>query len=290
MRDPLLLAAAASAALVATPLAAQTTTSPSARDRIGQILGNLLGIGNQANSSLDGQWTANRRPLANQRTEFETRVDADVRAGRMTSADGSRLKSDYYALVTLEAQYGADGSYTATERSALTTRYNELLQVLADGRYADTAFGPRAAVAEGQVEFNRRVDASLAARKITRTAATRLKADYAAVITLETSYLRDGVLSETERDDLDTRLDALDVRVGDVAYSVPVTYKTRLDAIARALPTAGLSTVARAQLLVEHGDLMRLEAAYARLTPTAEERAYIERRLANLEMRARVNR
>ena len=37
-------------------------------------------------------------------------------------------------------------------------------------------------------------------------------------------------------------------------------------------------------------DLLRLEAAYARLTATAEERAYLERRLGELEVRARVRR
>lgn len=290
MKKALLLTVAA-ATLTAAPLAAQTTTSqPSVRDRIGQVLGNLLGIGNSATNSLDGQWTANRRPLANQRAEFDARVDADVRAGRMTQADGTRLKSDYYALVTLEAQYGANGSYSAAERGELTTRYNELLQVLADGRYSGSAFGPRAEVAEGQTEFNARVDAALAARRLTRVAATRLKADYTALIAVEAGYLRDGSLSETERDDLDARLDALDQRVGDVAYTTPVTLKSRLDAIARALPTSGLSAAARTQLLVEHGDLVRLEAAYARTTPTADDRAYLERRIANLETRARVTR
>lgn len=51
-----------------------------------------------------------------------------------------------------------------------------------------------------------------------------------------------------------------------------------------------LGVAARTRLLVEHGDLLRLEAAYARLTPTAEERAYLERRLVELEVRARVRR
>lgn len=286
MRNSFLLAAAA-LAMTATPAAAQTTST---RDRIGQILGNLLGYGNNADSSLEGQWTANRRPLGNQRVEFEARVDTEVRASRMTNSDGSRLKSDYYQLVQLETQYGANGSFSATERSELTTRYNALLQVLTDGRYSDSAFPSRLEVSEGQADFNRRVDAQVSARRITRTTATRLKADYAALVRVESDYMRDGLLSETEREDLDARLDALDQRVGDVAYAVPVTYKTRLDAIARALPTSGLTTAARTQLLVEHGDLVRLESAYVRLTPTAEERAYLERRLADLELRARVRR
>lgn len=292
-----LLLAAASAALITTPLAAQTTTAPTARDRITQILGNLFGFGNSATNSLEGQWTANRRPLATQRAEFEARVDTEVRATRMSQADGARLKSDYYALVTLESQYGSNGSYTAAERSALTTRYNELLQVLADGRYGydyddddDTAYGSRPEVGEGRAAFNARVDAAVSTRRITRAAGTRLKNDYAALIRTETNYLRDGVLSESEREDLDARLDTLDQRVGDVGYGTGATAKARLDAIFRALTASGLGSAARAQLLVEHGDLVRLEAAYARLTPTVEERAYLESRLANLETRARVRR
>lgn len=287
MRNSFLLAATA-LALTAAPVSAQSTTSPTVRDRLGQILGNLLGIGNQASNSLEGQWTANRRPLGDQRAAFEARVDSDVNANLITFATGARLKSDYYTLTQLEAQYGADNSFTTAERSELTTRYNALLQLLNDRRYPETTVAPQAEVSEGQAEFNRRVDAQVSKRKITRTVGTRLKSDYAALIRVETDYLNDGILTEAERSDLDSRLDALDVRVGDVAYSVPVTFKTRLDAIAGAVPTSGLGTAARAQLMVEHGDLVRLEAAYARLTPTSDERAYLERRLSDLEKRARV--
>lgn len=286
MRNSLLLAAA-TVALTAAPVMAQTTTTPTARDRISQILGNLLGVGNSADSSLDGQWRAGRLALGNQQAEFISRVDSDVRTGLMSQATGTRLKADYAVLVDLEARYGSDRSFSTIERNELTARYNELLQVLADRRYADSVT-TRAEVKEGQAEFNRRVDVQVTARKLTRTAGTRLKSDYASLVQVEADYLRDGILSEAERDDLDARLDALDVRVGDVAYSTPVTAKSRLDAIARALPTSGLTAAARTQLLVEHGDLVRLEAAYARLTTSAAERAYLEQRLANLETRARV--
>lgn len=286
------LLAAVSIAAIAVPAQAQTTTQPtSTRDRITQILGNLLGVGNNADSSLDGQWRAGRTPLANQRAEFETRAEADVRNGRMNAATGARLKSDYYELVRLEAQYGNDRVYSQAERTELTTRYNQLLQVLADGRYAEGDLFSRWDVRDGQAEFNRRVDAQIAARRLTRTAGTRLKSDYAGLVRLEADYMRDGMLTDTERNDLDTRLDALDQRVGDVAYTAPVlTNRARLDAVAQTLPTSGLTAAARQQLLVEHADIVRLEAAYARLTPTAEERAYLESRIANLESRARVRR
>lgn len=290
MKKSLLLAACA-AALTTAPVSAQSNTS--VRDRIGQILGNILGVDNSASNSLEGQWTANRRPLGDQRYAWESRVDSDVRSGVLTQAVGSRLKSDYYALVQLEAQYGRDGTFTTAERTELTTRYNALLQVLNDRQYPGSSGTPTAEVANGQAEFNRRVDAQVSARKLTRTAATRLKNDYSALIRTETNYLSDGALSESERNDLDARLDALDVRVGDVGYTTQPavqTPKDRLDGIARALPYAGLTTTARAQITVEHGDLMRLADAYARLTPTSEEKAYLERRLSDLELRAKVKR
>lgn len=285
----LLLLATTAIALAAVPVAAQssTTPTPSTRDRIGQILGNLLGVDNSADSSLDGQWRAGRLPLGSQRTEFNARIDADARSGAITQETGMRLKADYAALVDLEARYGADRLFTTKERGELSSGYNVLLQVLADRRYSDSVTSS-ADVRNGQAEFNRRVDVRVSARKLTRTASTRLKNDYTALIQVEAGYLRDGILSEAERDNLDTRLDALDARVGDVAYAAPVTAKTRLDAIARALPNSGLTAAARTQLLVEHGDLVRLEAAYTRLTPSTEERAYLDQRLVDLETRARV--
>ena len=279
MRISHLFAATASLALVTVPASAQSTG-----ERIGNILGSILGIDN---SSIESQWRLGRTAIGNQRADFDTRVDADVRSGRLTAATATRLKADYAELAQLEANYLSDRSLTATERSELTTRYNAVIQVLNDGRYAETV---RPEVSEGQTEFNRRVDAQVTARKLSRTNATRLKADYTALVRIEDGYLRDGVLSDTERADLDTRLDALDARVGDVAYATPVTAKSRLDAIFRALPTSGLNATARSQLLIEHGDLVRLEAAYARTTPTAEEKAYLEQRLANLEGRAKVSR
>jgi len=81
-----------------------------------------------------------------------------------------------------------------------------------------------------------------------------------------------------------TRLDTLDVRLGDAAYAAaPPTPRARLDAIGRALPSSGLSTAARAQLQVEYEDLARLESAYSRLTTSADEQAYLDRRLSELE-------
>lgn len=302
MKKFVTVSAAALIALSAYPAAAQTSadTAPAqstrAQDRLNAILGTLFGNRTGTTDSLDAQWSAGRTPLATQRIQFESRIDSDVRAGSISQSVGTRLKGDYTSLVQLEARYAADGRFTTQERSDLSDRYGALTQALADRGYGneyDDGYGNTTSVAEGRIEFNRRVDTAVAARRLTRTQGTRLKTDYSTLVTLEASYLRDGTLSSRERDDLDLRLDALDERVGDIGYgNTPpvVTPRARLDDIARAIPTSGLSANLRAQLLVEHEDLSRLESAYARLSVSADERAYLDRRLNNLETRARVRR
>ena len=186
----------------------------------------------------------------------------------------------------MEARYATDGVFTTAERTELIDRYGELTQTLADGGHADTGVAGHTPVRDGGAEFTARVDAAVTARRLTRVAATRLKADYAALVQVEAGYLRDGRLTESERDTLEERLDALDARLDGPAGAA--TPRTRLDAIARALPASRLSAAAQAQLRIEHGDLVRLAAAYERVAPTADERAYLERRSVNLETRARV--
>ena len=73
-------------------------------------------------------------------------------------------------------------------------------------------------------------------------------------------------LSESERGDLDARLDSLDARLGDVSYATTaLSPRARLAVISGAVPSSGLSTAAQAQLRVEVEDLSRLEAAYTNL-------------------------
>jgi hypothetical protein len=284
MKKFIAITGAAVMALTAGSALAQSSTTQ--RNPIADIFGALFGDRVGVTTSIESQWAAGQTPLANQRAQFESRVDTEVRSGTINQATGTRLKSDYYDLVVLESRYGADRRFTTAERTDLADRYGDLTQVLAQGGYADGTALATADVAEGRAEFDARVNAAVAARRITRTQGTRLKSDYAAVAQLETGYLRDGVLSSAERADLDARLDALDLRVGDTYAAL--TPRQRLDAIGRALPTNGMSRAARAQFQVELEDISRLELAYARLSATAEERAYLERRLAELETRAGV--
>ena len=244
-------------------------------DRVGAILGTLFGDRLGVSTSVERQWAAGRKPLATQRTQFIARIDADVRSGALTARNGTRVKADYEELVALEARYGA------------------LTQALTEGGYADEdEDSDTLSVADGRTEFHRRVDAAVAARRLSRTEATRVKSDYAALIQTEATYARDGI-SRREREDLDARLDALDTRVGDTAYgggSAVLDNRTRLSNVDRALGTSGLNAAAQTQLRVELGDLTRLDAAYSRATPSSDDKAYLERRIADLETRARVRR
>ncbi|WP_156457614.1 hypothetical protein [Altererythrobacter sp. Root672] len=209
----------------------------------------------------------------------------------MSQQTAVRLKSDYAELVQLENRYGADRRFTSTERSDLADRYGALTQVLSVGAYEDGQTAQTAEIADGRAEFERRVDAGVSARRLSRTQGTRLKSDYAALIRVEDGYLRDGVISASERSDLDARLDALDVRVGDTSYGgVTQTPRARLDAIGRALPSSGLSSAAQAQLRVEYEDVSHLEAAYAQLNASPQDQAYLEQRLTDLETRTRIRR
>jgi len=270
------------------------TQGTSQQDAFGAILGALFGANS---SSLDADWIRGRRPLNTGRAQFETRLTTDVRSGALSSTTAMRLRADYDSLVQTETQYAADGRFTTQERSDLNQRYTALTQRVNAGNYGDEA-DRGASVAEGRADFEARVTAAVTARRLTRTEATRLRADYAALVQTEATYSRDG-LTTRERDDLEAQLDALDARVGDgPAYggggsTTPLPNRTRLANIDAALSTGERSgTINRteaADIRVELGDLTRLEAAYARTSPSRDDTDYLVRRLGELEVRARVS-
>jgi hypothetical protein len=295
MKNLSVFLASAAFMVTATSATAQTTAQSDQQsrqqDRINSIFGALFGDRSGSTGSLQSQWATGRTPLANQRTQFDSRIDNDVRSGALDQRTAARLKTDYAELVQLELRYGADRRFTMQEQSDLAERYNALTQVLTNQSYGaeDDLRSPN--VAEGESEFVARVDASLAARRISRVTGNRLKADYRLLTQTEANYLRDGVLDERERDDLDERLDALDARVGDTAYSGnnnALSPRVRLSTIANAISSSNISAIAQAQLRVEHSDLSYLEAAYARLTMTADDRRYLESRLSDLERRLQI--
>ena len=104
MKKILALTGAAALALTAGSTAAQTSSSTTQRNPIADIFGALFGDRVGVTTSIESQWAAGQTPLANQRAQFESRVDTEVAAGSLNQATGARLKADYYELVELEAR------------------------------------------------------------------------------------------------------------------------------------------------------------------------------------------
>lgn len=261
---------------------------PTGHEVFGQILQNLFGA--QTTGSLDTEWSRGRRALGGQQTTFNTRLDSQVRSGALSSWSADRIRTDYDALVQLEARYASDGRFTTQERTDLTSRYDALTSALEDGGYGDDLGGYQSA-ADGRADFEARVTAAVNARTLTRTDATRLRSDYAAIVTAEAQFQRDG-LSARERQDIEARLDAIDARIPGGNYGAgggwQQTPRDRLTAIERAL-----SALPRGQqdaIRVQIEDLTRLEAAYSRIRPSTDDAAYLERRIGELEVQARIRR
>src|SRR5688500_4737694 len=144
MKKIVAITSAAVLALTAGPALAQPSSQ---RNPIADIFGTLFGDRLGVTTSIESQWAAGQTPLANQRGQFEARVDTEVRTGALSQATAARLKADYYELVQLEARYGADQRFTTAERTTLADRYGTLTQVLADRAYADAGVGTTTQVA-----------------------------------------------------------------------------------------------------------------------------------------------
>ena len=286
----LALVATTALTLAAGAAVAQTQYPSTTQDRLGAVVGALFGD-RLGLSAMDQAWLRGGRPLRDGQSQFSTQVDASLRAGSVSSSAATRLRSDYTALVDLETRYAADGINTQ-ERADLNARYTALTQTLQSGA---SGYEETDTVAQGRAAFNVRVDAAVTARRLTRTEATRLKTDYQALIQIETRYNSDGMINATERADLDARLDALDLRVGDgPAGQTPATNLTararltNLETTLTAAERSGAVTRAEAaDIRVEAGDLARLDAAYTRTSPSADDTAYLSRRIGELETRAR---
>lgn len=184
---------------------------------IGALFGAVFGNAYSNDQQIEEDYSNGRRPLGERRVALEARIDAGIRDGSLNRTEADRLLSEYNALVRLETRYAADGRLTTQERTDLRTRYNALSQRVGDARN-DAGYGDGhgwRSLADQRVAFNNRVDAALRDRRISRTAANRLRTDFDALLRIETGYQRDG-LSDREQQDLETRYADLNRRIGDV--------------------------------------------------------------------------
>ncbi|HYC97430.1 hypothetical protein [Brevundimonas sp.] len=253
---------------------------PAVQDQPGGVFGALLGAlfgvqtADQGDQVLDEDWSRGRRPLYQRRADLDARIEAGVRDGSISRTEAGRLRDDYDALVQLETRYAADGRMTTTERRELRDRYRALSQRVGDERRDDDAGYGWQPLADQRAAFSARVDVAVRNRDVTRSEGTRLRADFDALVRLESDYRRDG-LSAREQEDLASRLAELNRRVGDEGgYDGGYGYDSRSAEI-EARIVAG----------ERNGSITRTEAARLR-----EELRDLTRRWADLEARVSVRR
>ena len=244
-------------------------------DVFGALLGALFGVqtADQGDQVLDEDWSRGRRPLYQRRADLDARIDAGVRDGSISRFEADRLRDDYDALVQLETRYAADGRMTTAERRELRERYRALSERVGEERRDDDFGYGWQPLADQRAAFFARIDVGVRDRRLTRTEGTRLRADFDALVRLESDYRRDG-LSAREQQDLAARLADLDRRVGDVAWDGGYGYDPRAAEIE-----------ARIAAGERNGSLSRSEAARLR-----DELRDLTRRWADLEARVGVRR
>lgn len=158
----------------------------------------------------------------------------------------------------------------------------------------------RRPLGERRVQIEARIDAGVRDGSISRTEAMRLRADYDALVQLETRYAADGRITTQERSDLRTRYRALAQRVGDArdgdgyggdyddGYGWRPLSEQRVEFMARvdrALRSRAISTLEASRLRADFDGLARLEADWRRDGLSDRERQDLMVRLADLDRR-----
>lgn len=115
-----------------------------------------------------GRWDR----LADQAVAFDARVAAALRARDITRTEATRLRSDFQALVRLEAQYERDG-LSDRERQDLETRYADLNRRVGDDYVPGNGGGVYGDPHAMQIEA--RIAAGLRDGSITRADAARYR-------------------------------------------------------------------------------------------------------------------
>lgn len=149
----------------------------------------------------------------------------------------------------------------------------------------------------GQTQFQTRLDAGVRDRTLSYDQATRLRADYADLVTLETRYYSDRQFSTAERADLTERYRLLSQRLDggwdddgyDDGYGGYTTiaegrsaFETRVDA---ALRSRDITRSESTRLKSDYAALIRLETSYQRNGIDSREQADLQSQLRALNQR-----
>lgn len=153
----------------------------------------------------------------NQRqANLDARIDAGVRSGSLTAREAAQLRAEFNDIARLETRYRASYGLSASERADLDRRFDALSQRI---RYENNDWQNRPGRNDAWMPINQRerrlesrIDAGRRDGSLSRTEASRLRAEFRDLSQLEQRYRRNG-LSNNERRELDRRYDRLEARV-----------------------------------------------------------------------------
>jgi len=277
---------------------------------LGAFLSSVLGVPQAEQAEMDMEWSRGSQPLGQRRADLDARIEAGRRDGSLSSTEAATLRRDHDALVRLEAQYAADGRLTDAERLDLTSRYATLSDRVGDQRRdsqgydVGAATGPWQPMTERTNDFESRVTAARNAGEINNAQANQLRTDWQGLMRLEADYRRNGI-DARETADLNNRMAAMETRLGRFGQSAQAqaaqaaTYQgvaswTAIESRISVGERNGRLTRAQTERLrTEHGDLMRLDAAWRRdgqgradrRQLSAAEQAYIVKRHGEISQR-----
>lgn len=151
----------------------------------------------------------------------------------------------------------------------------------------------------GQTQFQTRLDTAVRDRTLTYDQSTRLRSDYADLVTLETRYYSDRQFSTAERADLTARYDQLTRQLqasgyddgygnggGYGNYATIAEGRTAFDArVDAALRNRDITRTESTRLKADYQTLIRLETSYQRDGISSRERADLETQLRALNER-----
>ncbi len=256
---------------------------------IGGLLAAIFGNSQQGVQTLDNDWSRGGQPLGQRRDALETRIDAGQRDGSLTRAEANRLRADYDDLARLEAQYASDGRFTDQERANLRDRYVSLSRQIGEERRDDQGndvgdnnnrnWEP---IASRRGQFDANLNAAVRQRIVNRSGAVRLRSDFQTLLRMEVNYRSNG-LDARERTDLENRYLDLNRRMGVQApFGTAGSWAEMETRIVAGERNRRITQAESTHLRAEHGDLVRLDAAWRRDGLDAEERTYLSRRFSEL--------
>lgn len=249
---------------------------------------------------------AQAQSINDRQADLYNRIEAGVRTGDLTRAEGERLRSEFEALTRLETQYRrTGGGISDSERRELERQLDALSRQVRverndrQDRDRPGAGYDNANLNERQRDVLQRIERGERNGNLTRTEARQLRAEFDAIARIEAQYRASGRgLDRVEREYLDRRFDALERRLRDDRRDDDRRW-TRLDErqaqfdrqLDQAVRDRQISSRTAANLRAEFRDIARLERQYRNSRPgiTPQERADLNRRFDRMEANFRAS-